>query len=82
MSKLKTLWTQLCPNRLSLLEKLKLSVSNENPFGTLLTDLLKVFDCLSHELIIAKLKACGFSLSALKLIQNYNTEQKQRTKIN
>ena len=51
-------------------------------FGVLLTDLSKAFDCLSHELIIAKLNAYGFSLSALKLMQSYVEERKQRTKIN
>ena len=47
----------------------------------LLTDLWKAFDYLSHELIIAKLNANGFSLSALKLIQSCLSEKKQRTKI-
>ena len=28
-------------------------------------------DCLSHELIIAKLNACGFNLATLKLVLNY-----------
>ena len=51
-------------------------------FGTLPTDLSKAFDCLSHELIIAKLNAYGFSLSALKLIHNYLSKRQQRSKIN
>ena len=51
-------------------------------FGVLPTDLSKAFDCLSHELIIAKLNAYGFSLSALKLMQSYLSERKQRTKVN
>ena len=51
-------------------------------FGILPTDLSKAFDCLSHELIIVKLNAYGFSLSALKLMQSYLSERKQRTKIN
>ena len=51
-------------------------------FGVLLTDLSKAFDCLSHELIVAKLNAHRFSLSALKLMQSYISERKQRTKIN
>ena len=40
-------------------------------FCDLLTDLLKAFDCLDHELLIAKLNASGFSLTALKLVHNY-----------
>ena len=51
-------------------------------FGTLLTDLLTFFDCLSHELIIAKLNACGFNIAALKLVQSYLSKRRQRTKIN
>ena len=67
---------------LAMLEKWKLSVDKGKVFGVLLTDLSKAFDCLLHELIIAKLNAFGFSLSALKLTQNYLVERKQRTKIN
>ena len=51
-------------------------------FGALLTDLSKAFDCLDHELLIAKLNAYGFSLTALKLVPNYLSNSKQRTKIN
>ena len=40
-------------------------------FGALLTDLSKAFDCLSHDLLIAKLNACRFSIAALRLVQNY-----------
>ena len=65
-----------------MLEKWKSSVDKGKVFGVLLTDLSKAFDCLSHELIIPKLNAYGFSLSALKLMQSYLSERKQRTKIN
>ena len=34
---------------------------NKKAFGALVTDLFKVFDLLSRELIIAKLNAYGFS---------------------
>ena len=67
---------------LAMLEKWTSSVDKGKAFGVLLTDLSKAFDCLSHELIIAKLNVYGFSLSALKLMQSYLLERKQRTKIN
>ena len=67
---------------LAMLEKWKSSVDKGKAFGVLLTDLSKAFDCLSHELIIAKLNAYGFSLSVRKLMQSYLSQRKQRTKIN
>ena len=50
-------------------------------FGALFSDLSKAFDCLDHELLIAKLNAYGFSLTALKLVHNYLSNRKQPTKI-
>ena len=40
---------------LSMLEKWKTAVDNKKTFGALLTDLSKVFDCLSYDLLLAKL---------------------------
>ena len=65
-----------------MLKKWKRSVDNSEMFGALLTDLSKAFDCLEHELLIAKLNAYGFSLTALTLVHNYLSNRKQRTKIN
>ena len=45
-------------------------------------DLSKVFDCMNHGLLIAKLNAYGFSGSALRLTHSYLNERKQRVKIN
>ena len=67
---------------LAMLEKWKRTVDNSKMFGALLTDLSKAFDCLDHKLLIAKLNAYGFSLTALKLVHNYLSNSKQRTKIN
>ena len=72
--------TQQC--LLAMLEKWKRAIDNGKCFGALLTDLSKAFDCLEHELLIAKLNAYGFHLSALKLIHDYLSNRKQRTKIN
>ena len=66
---------------LAMLESWK-SLVDKGKACVLLTDLSKAFDCFSHELIIAKINAYGFSLSALKLIQSYLSERKLRTKIN
>ena len=67
---------------LAMLQHWKSAVDKGKVFGALLTDLSKAFDCLSHELIIAKLNAYGFSLAALKLVQSYLSKRQQRTKIN
>ena len=67
---------------LAMLEKWKLAVDNKRNFGALLTDLSKAFDCLPHDLLLAKLNAYGFSLPALRLVQSYVSNRKQRTKIN
>ena len=64
-----------------MLETWKRSVDKGKVFGALLTDLSKAFDCLNHELLTAKLNAYGFSLPALRLINDYLSNRKQRTKI-
>ena len=72
--------TQQC--LLELLEKWKRSVDRGKAFGALLTDLSNAFDCLAHELLIAKPNAYGLSLPAPRLIHDYLSNRKQRTKIN
>ena len=65
-----------------MLEKWKNAVDKGKVFGALLTDLSKAFDCLPHELIIAKLNAYGFHLPVLKLMHSYLFHRKQRSKVN
>ena len=50
--------------------------------GALLTDLSEAFDCIGHELLMAKVHAYGFDSDALKLIYSYLKRIKQRTKKN
>ena len=45
-------------------------------------DLSKAFDCMDHELLIAKLSAYGFCNDALLMIYSYLTGRKKRVKIN
>lgn len=67
---------------MSLIEKWKESIDNGGAFGAVLTDLSKAFDCLPHDLLIAKLNAYGFDKKALKLIFSYLSSRKQRVKVN
>ena len=50
--------------------------------GALLADLSKAFDCVTNDLLIAKLHVLNFDMNALNLIFDYLTERKQRVKIN
>ena len=65
--------------KIKMLEKKKLATDKGNLFGVLLIDFSKAFDCLSHHILLAKLHAC--SLSALKLINSYLENKKQRNEI-
>ena len=76
----KGLSTQQC--LLVLLEKWKRFVDRGKTFGALLTDISKAFDFLDHELLITKLNTYGLSRHALRLIHDYLSNRKQRTKIN
>ena len=46
-----------------------------------MTDLSKAFNCLSHDLLIAKLRAYEIDLSSLKLPPDYLSNRWQRTKL-
>ena len=50
--------------------------------GTILMDLSKAYDCLPHDLLVAKFEAYGIDKNGLTLIYDYLSNCKQRTKIN
>ena len=58
------------------------SIDRGKVFGAQLTDLSKAFDCLNHDLFIAKSNAYGLNLPALRLIHDYLSNRKQRARIN
>ena len=65
-----------------LLERFRISLDEDGKAGAVLMDLSKAFDCIRHDLLIAKLHAYGFSCEALTLINNYLTNRQQRVKVN
>ena len=72
--------TQHC--LLVMIEMWRKALDENKVGGAILTDLSKAFDCLSHDLLIAKLEAYGFDKSALKFIHDYLKNRMQRTKVN
>ena len=54
-----------------MLEIWEEATDSNKAFGTLLTDLSKAFDCLSHNLLIAKLHAYGIDIDSLNILQDY-----------
>ena len=67
---------------LFMVELCKKALDKGNKCGVLLTDLSKAFDCLVHDLLIAKLAAYGFDHLSLKLIFSYLTGRQQRVRVN
>ena len=64
-----------------MLERWKSGLDKRKIASALLTDLTKAFDCLTHELLIAKIDAYGFSHSYLALFFSYLSGRKQLVKI-
>ena len=64
-----------------LIQSLKRGLDDAGFMGTILMDFSKAYDCLSHDLLIAKLEAYGLDQPSLNLVNGYLRFQKQRKKI-
>ena len=62
---------------LRLTEEWRKQLDNNKVFGALFMDLSKAFDCLPHDLLLAKLEAYGFDIHTLKIFQSYLSKRKQ-----
>ena len=67
---------------LFMLAKWKRCLDEKGSAGILLTDLSKAFDCLIHDLFIAKLNAYGFDYNSIKQLYNDLTGRFQRVRVN
>ena len=62
---------------LRLLHRWQSSLDNSKIVGTVLMDLSKAYDCLTHDLLIAKLAAYGVEYHSLFFIHDYPTGNKK-----
>ena len=65
-----------------MIEEWRVKLDNDNIVGSILMDLSKAFDCIPHDLLIAKLHAYGLDENALVLIYSYLKRRKQSVRIN
>ena len=67
---------------LNLLQIWQKSLDKGEIVGTILMDLSKAYDCIPHDLLIAKLAAYGLSEQGLKFMYSYLNGRKHRVKVN
>ena len=63
-----------------LLGKWRRCLDRSSLVGTILMDLSKAYECLPHDLLIAKLAAYGLDISSLRLLYSYINNRYQRAK--
>ena len=66
---------------LAMTENMKEARDSNKICAAVLAELSKAFDCLLHDLLIAKLHAFGFDLKSLKVIHAYLNDRIQVTKV-
>ena len=58
---------------ISTIEKARIILHKIGTFAALLTDLSKAFDCMTHDLLLAKFHGLNFDMNEFNLIFDYLT---------
>ena len=66
---------------LNMIRKWQSCLNTSGKVGAILMDLSKAFDCLPHDLLIAKMSAYGFGPRSLRLFLSYLSNRKHRVRI-
>ena len=64
-----------------MIEKIKQAGDDNNVLAVVLTSLSKAFNCVNHELLIAKLSAYCFDSLSCEFLSAYFNFRKQKTKV-
>ena len=66
----------------SLTNNILMAWNEKIHIGGIFCDLTKAFDCVNHDILIAKLEYYGIQEGTLNWFKSYLSNRKQRTKIN
>ena len=64
-----------------MMEDWRKALDDRKYVGAVLMDLSKAFDCMPHNLLLAKLQSYGLSSEAISLMCSYLTGSRQSVKI-
>ena len=64
------------------MEEWKKHLDDKKIVGAVLMDLSKAFDCVPHDLLLAKMEAYGFEFNTLVFFYSYLKRRRQNVKIN
>ena len=70
-----------CTALLKMTEDWRKSLDEREAVAAIAVDLSKAFDSVCHGLLLAKLRAYGFSKSAIELMSSYSCGRRQRVKL-
>ena len=71
-----------CTTLVKMVDDWRLALDSKTVTGSIAIDLSKAFDSICHNLLLAKLRACGVGEEAIDFLHSYLSGRKQRMKVN